>query len=101
MLFNWPSPKPKLNREGSTAQNSSARKNCSTPKSQLLDTVRADDIKMKTARKSKKDGFRADACFRPKWSTARIGTARQKHWKMSTARIIRNWKSGTCMTVWL
>jgi hypothetical protein len=29
--------------EGSSAQNSSARKNCSTPKSRLLDTVRADD----------------------------------------------------------
>ena len=28
--------------EGSTAQNSSAQKNCSTPKSQLLDTVWAD-----------------------------------------------------------
>ncbi len=87
--------------EGSTAQNSSAWKNCSTPKSQLLDTVQADVKKMKTARKSKKVAFRADASFRPKWSTARIGTAQQKHWKMSTARIIRNWKPGTCMAVWL
>ena len=31
------------NGEGSSAQNSSAQKNCSTPKSRLLDTVRADD----------------------------------------------------------
>jgi len=29
--------------EGSSAQNSSAQKNCSTPKSRLLDTVQADD----------------------------------------------------------
>jgi hypothetical protein len=43
--------------EGSTARNSSAQKNCSTPKSQLLDTVRADVKKMKTARKSKKRHF--------------------------------------------
>ena len=43
--------------EGSTARNSSARKNCSTPKSRLLDTVRADVKKMKTARKSKKRNF--------------------------------------------
>ena len=43
--------------EGSTARNSSAQKNCSTPKSRLLDTVRADVKKMKTARKSKKRHF--------------------------------------------
>jgi hypothetical protein len=43
--------------EGSTARKSSAQKNCSTPKSQLLDTVRADVKKMKTARKSKKRHF--------------------------------------------
>jgi hypothetical protein len=43
--------------EGSTARNSSARKNCSTPKSRLLDTVRADVKKMKTAQKSKKRHF--------------------------------------------
>ena len=46
-----------LNGEGSSARNSSARKNCSTPKSRLLDTVRADVKKMKTARKSKKRHF--------------------------------------------
>ena len=46
-----------VNGEGSTARNSSARKNCSTPKSRLLDTVRADVKKMKTARKSKKRHF--------------------------------------------
>jgi hypothetical protein len=45
--------------------------------------------------------FQADASFRPKWTTARIATARQKHWKMSTALIIKNWKSGTCTTVGL
>ncbi len=43
--------------EGPTARNSSARKNCSTPKSRLLDTVRADVKKTKTARKSKKRHF--------------------------------------------
>ncbi len=43
--------------------------------------------------------FRADASFTPKWTTARIATAQQKHWKMSTARIIKNWKSGTCTAV--
>ncbi len=38
--------------EGSSARNSSARKNCSTPKSRLLDTVRADDKSfLSTARK--------------------------------------------------
>ena len=73
--------------EGSSARNSSARKNCSTPKSWLLDTVPADDKKNETALKTPKKSFRADAIFRPKWSTARIATARQKHWKMSTARI--------------
>jgi hypothetical protein len=52
--------------EGSTAQNSSARKNCSTPKSRLLDTVRADDKKNETTRKTPKKSFRADAIFRPK-----------------------------------
>jgi hypothetical protein len=34
-------------------------------------------------------------------STARIATAWQKDWKMSTAQIIKNWKSGTCKAVWL
>ncbi len=43
--------------EGSTAQNSSARKNCLTPKSRLFDTDRADVKKMKTARESKKRHF--------------------------------------------
>ncbi len=73
--------------EGSTAWNSSAQKNCSTPKSWLLDTVRADANKNETAWKTPKKSCRADAIFRPKWSTARIATAWQKHWKMSTARI--------------
>ncbi len=41
--------KVKINGEGSSARNSSARKICSTPKSRLLDTVRADVKKMKTA----------------------------------------------------
>jgi hypothetical protein len=36
--------------EGSTAQNPSARKNCSTPKSRLLDTIRADEQIYETAR---------------------------------------------------
>ncbi len=45
--------------------------------------------------------FRADASFRPKCTTARIATARQKHWKMSTAQIQKSWKSGTCTVVWL
>jgi hypothetical protein len=49
--------------------------------------------------KIKKVSFRADASFRPKRSTAWIATAQQKHWKMSTARIIKNWKSGTCRAV--
>ena len=44
---------------------------------------------------------RADTSFRPKCTTARIATARQKHWKMSTARIKKSWKSGTCTAVWL
>ncbi len=44
---------------------------------------------------------RADASFRPKCTTARIATARQKHWKMSAARIKKSWKSGTCTAVWL
>jgi hypothetical protein len=39
---------------------------CSTPKSRLLDTVRADAKKNETARKSPKKSFRADAIFRPK-----------------------------------
>jgi hypothetical protein len=39
--------------EGSTAQNSSAQKNCLTPKSRLLDTVQADVKQMKTAQKKK------------------------------------------------
>ncbi len=43
----------------------------------------------------------ADASFRPKCTSARIATARQKHWKMSTARIKKSWKSGTCTAVWL
>jgi hypothetical protein len=43
--------------EGSSARNSSARKNCSTPKSRLLDPIRADVKKMKTAQKSKKRHF--------------------------------------------
>ncbi len=73
--------------EGSSAQNSFARKNCSTPKSRLLNTVRADDKKNETAQKKPNKSFWADAIFRPKWSTAQIATAQQKHWKMSTARI--------------
>jgi hypothetical protein len=48
------------------ARNSSARKNCSTPNSRLLDTVRADDKKNETAQKPPKKSFRADAIFRPK-----------------------------------
>ncbi len=53
--------------------------------------------------KIKKVSIQADASFRPKCTTARIATARQKHWKMSTAQI---WlkkveKSGTCMAVQL
>ena len=40
--------------EGSTARNSSARKNCSTPKSRLLDTVRADDKNISICSKIKK-----------------------------------------------
>ncbi len=88
------------NGEGSTAQNSSAQKNCSTPKSWLLDTVRADAKKNETAHKTPKKSFRADVIFRPKWSTARIATALQKHWKISTARILKSWKSGTCTAVW-
>jgi hypothetical protein len=40
--------------EGSTARNSSAQKNCSTPKSQLLDTVRADDKNILICSKIKK-----------------------------------------------
>jgi hypothetical protein len=43
--------------EGSTAQNSSARKNCSTPKSRLLDTVRADAKKMKLLENPPKSHF--------------------------------------------
>jgi hypothetical protein len=46
--------------------------------------------------KNKKTSFQADASLRPKWTTAWIATARQKHWKMSTAQIIKNWKSGSC-----
>jgi hypothetical protein len=45
---------------------------------------------MKTARKSKKTSFRANASFNAKLTTARIATARQKNLKMSTARIIKN-----------
>jgi hypothetical protein len=45
------------NGEGSTAQNSSAQKNCSTPKSRLLDTVQADAKKNETARKTPKSHF--------------------------------------------
>ena len=48
---------------------------------------------------NQKKSFRADASFRPKWTTAQNATARQKHWKMSTAGIIKNWKSGTCTAV--
>ena len=40
--------------EGSTARNSPARKNCSTPKSRLLDTVRADDKNISICSKIKK-----------------------------------------------
>jgi hypothetical protein len=40
--------------EGSTARNSSARKNCSTPKSRLLDTVQADDKNILICSKIKK-----------------------------------------------
>ncbi len=45
--------------------------------------------------------LRADASFRPKWTTAQITTAQQKHWKMSTAQIKKSWKPGTCTAVWL
>ncbi len=45
------------NGERSTAQNSSARKNCSTPKSWLLDTVWADAKKMKMLKKNQKSHF--------------------------------------------
>ena len=41
----------------------------------------------------------ADASFRPKCTTARIATAWQKHWKMSTARIKKSWKYRTCTAV--
>ncbi len=40
--------------EGSSARKSSARKNCSTPKSRLLDTVRADDKNICICSKIKK-----------------------------------------------
>ena len=40
--------------EGSSARNSSARKNCSTPKSRLLNTVRADDKNIWICSKIKK-----------------------------------------------
>jgi len=43
-----------LNGEGSSARNSSARKNCSTPKSWLLNTVRADDKNISICSKIKK-----------------------------------------------
>jgi hypothetical protein len=56
--------------EGSTARNSSARKKCSTPKSRLLDSVQADVKKNGNCSKFKKMSFRADASFRPKWTTA-------------------------------
>jgi hypothetical protein len=46
-----------LNGEGSPARNSSAQKNCSTPKSRLLDTVRADAKKMKLLEKPQKSHF--------------------------------------------
>ncbi len=42
---------------------------------------------------------RADVFFIQKWPTAQIATARQKHWKMSTAQIKKSWKSGTCTAV--
>ena len=87
--------------DGSSAWKSSARKICLTPKSQLLDTVRADAKKMKLLEKKPKKSFWADASFRPKWPTAWIATAQQKNCKMSTAWIKKNWKSGTCTAVWL
>ncbi len=43
-----------LSGEGSSARNSSAQKNCSTPKSRLLDTVRADDKNICICSKIKK-----------------------------------------------
>ena len=43
-----------MSGEGSSARNSSARKICSTPKSQLLDTVRADDKNILNCSKIKK-----------------------------------------------
>ncbi len=43
--------------EGSSARNSSAQKNCSTPKSRLLNTVRADDKKMKLLENPPKSHF--------------------------------------------
>ncbi len=65
----------------------------------MLNTVRADAKKNETAQKKPIKSFQADASFRPKWPTARIATARQKHWKMSTAWIKKSWKSGTCTAV--
>ncbi len=73
--------------DGSSAQESSAQKNCLTPKYWLLDTIQADAQIYATAQKSKKVSFRADAILRPKCTTAQIATAWQKHWKISTALI--------------
>jgi hypothetical protein len=78
--------------EGSSARNSSARKICSTPKSRLLHTVRADDKNIRNCSKVENQKSmpyvlcRADASFRPKLTTARIASARQKIKKMSTAQ---------------
>jgi hypothetical protein len=43
--------------DGSSAQKSSGQKICSTPKSRLLDTVRADAKKMKLLEKTPKSHF--------------------------------------------
>ncbi len=80
-----------LSGDGSSARKSSAQKNCSTPFEQLHRYMQL--------LKNKKVSFWADASFRPKCRTARIATARQKHWKMSTAQIKKSWKSGTCTAV--
>jgi len=58
--------------DGSSARKSSAQKNCSTPKSRLLDTIRADAQIYATAQKSKKVSFWGDASYRPKCTTAQI-----------------------------
>ena len=74
----------KIEGEGSTAQNSSAPK-------KLLDT------KILTAQHCSSRCQTNENCSKIKKNV--IATARQKHWKMSTALIIKNWKSVTCKAV--